>query len=191
MQGDRERWDGKYHGAWGERFEAPHPFVAGALDDMEELDGVTPGRALDLACGTGRHALFLAARGWRCTGWDVSPAGLALLEAHAAARGFSIATHALDLVPFTPPGRGEPFDLVLVSDFFDRALWAELHRLVVPGGHALALGFTQAWTGTRPPREYRLEEGELMAGLAGFTTVLYDEGGGRVGWLGRRDGGHA
>lgn len=65
-------------GAWDERYAAsalvwsadPNQFVA------QELGGLRPGRALDLAAGEGRNALWLAARGWRVTAVDFSRVGL-------------------------------------------------------------------------------------------------------------------
>jgi SAM-dependent methyltransferase len=59
--------------AWDERYAAsrqwsstPNQFVAGSLTDL------VPGRALDLACGEGRNAIWLAARGWSVTALDFS-----------------------------------------------------------------------------------------------------------------------
>lgn len=51
----------------------------------QEIAGLTPGRALDLACGQGRNSIWLAARRWQVTGVDFSAAGLA--EAETLARG--------------------------------------------------------------------------------------------------------
>ena len=183
MQGDRERWDGEWSGPRGDRLGEPDELVVRAL---VELDEVPPGRALDFACGAGRHALMLAAAGWECTGWDVSPAGIELLRGHAAERGLAIPTHVVDLMPFEPPGLGEPFDLVLIADYLDRELFADLGLLVSPGGHAVVKGYTRSWPGPRPPLLYRLEAGELSRGLPGFETLFSDEGGGETVLLGKR-----
>ena len=183
MEGDRERWNEQWSGPRGDRLGEPSELVVRAL---VELDEVSAGRALDLACGAGRHALMLAAAGWECTGWDVSPVGLELLREHASERGLAVATRVVDLMPFEPPGLGEPLDLVLIADYLDRQLLGGLHRLVSPGGHAIVKGYTRSWPGPRPPLRYRLEPGELSRGLPGFETLFSDEGGGETVLLGKR-----
>ena len=72
-------WDSRYRGTdlvWG---ATPNIWVE------QEIAGLTPGRALDLACGEGRNSIWLAARGWQVTGVDFSAAALA--KAETLARG--------------------------------------------------------------------------------------------------------
>ena len=184
MQGDREKWDGEWSGPRGERMRPPHEFVERAL---LEIDDRPRGRALDLASGMGRYALPLAAAGWETAAWDVSPVALEKLGLLAAERGLSIETHPVDLLPFTPPGLGEPFDLVILSNFYDHDLWHGVHQLVVPGGHLIAMGFSERWPQPKPPMAYRMKPYALVDGLTGFETLLYDEQDGRVGFLGERE----
>jgi tellurite methyltransferase len=186
VHGDREKWDGEWSGPRGDQLRPLNEFVGRALGEICEIGAGKRGRALDLASGMGRYALSLAAAGWECSAWDVSPVALARLEELAAERGLSIDTHAVDLLPFEAPGCGEPFDLVLISNFFDRDLWNSLHQLVSPGGHLIAVAFSKRWPQARPPMHCRLEPFELAGGLQGFETLLYDERGGRVGLLGER-----
>ncbi|MCZ6598442.1 MAG: methyltransferase domain-containing protein [Planctomycetota bacterium] len=183
---DRERWDAKYAGSLGTERKEPDPFVLACLDRLEP----DAGRALDLAAGTGRHALALARRGWRTSAWDVSPIGLGILDAEAAKAGLAIETHALDVLAGGPLA-GERFELVVVVDFFDRDLWDRLQPLVVAGGHVIARTFTRDWPGRKPPTRFRLEPGEIENGLPGFEHLLHEEEGGRAGFFGRRapDGG--
>jgi SAM-dependent methyltransferase len=65
-------------GAWDERYAATDlVWSAGPNQFVEsELGGLTPGRALDLACGEGRNARWLADRGWQVTGLDFSAVGI-------------------------------------------------------------------------------------------------------------------
>jgi SAM-dependent methyltransferase len=70
MPVNAEEWDERYRGSelvWG---AAPNRWVE------QEVADLPPGRALDLACGEGRNALWLAARGWQVTGVDFSPVAL-------------------------------------------------------------------------------------------------------------------
>ena len=68
---DREAWNGRYRTyelVW--RAE-PNRFL------VEEVEGLTPGRALDVACGEGRNAVWVASRRWKVVGVDFSSVGLA------------------------------------------------------------------------------------------------------------------
>ncbi len=182
MATDRDRWDEKYAGRLGRERKAPDPFVLAAL---RRIGAPLGGRALDLAAGTGRHAVVLAQAGWRTHAWDVSPVGLTELEIRAREADVAVTATPVDvLVDGFPPA--EPFDLVCVVDFHDAGLWEELHTLVAPGGHAIARTFTLDWPGAKPPARFRLQPGSLAAGLVGLETVLYEEEGGRAGVLARK-----
>ena len=94
---DRQQWDERYSGAEFEWSMHPNQFVA------EQLDGLPPGRALDLAAGEGRNSVWLAERGWSVTAVDFSSVGLEKGRMLSAAHG----------VPFsrvTPRWRYAPSD---------------------------------------------------------------------------------
>jgi SAM-dependent methyltransferase len=78
----------------------------------DEAAGLRPGRALDLACGEGRNAVWLAERGWRVTGVDFSSVGLAKARDLAAARGVDVDWVHADVLAWAPEPRA--FDLVAV-----------------------------------------------------------------------------
>ncbi|MFD0328131.1 methyltransferase domain-containing protein [Streptacidiphilus monticola] len=80
---DAEDWDRRYAAEELVWSAGPNRFVA------EELAGLTPGRALDLAAGEGRNALWLAEQGWRVDAVDWSAVGLDKARRAAAARGSS------------------------------------------------------------------------------------------------------
>ncbi len=178
---DRERWDAKYTGELGRREEGPDPFVVEALSRVP-----TRGHALDLAAGTGRHALYLARSGFEVSAWDVSPVGLGILKERARAANLEVETQAVDLLRRPAPGLGEPFDLVVCVLFLDRTLLAGLSRLVRVGGHLIFATVTTDYPGDRPPARFRLAPGELAGGIPGFEVVHEREHGGRAGILGRR-----
>jgi SAM-dependent methyltransferase len=77
-----------------------------------EVDGLEPGRALDLACGEGRNAVWLAERGWRVTGVDFSDVALAKAAELAASRGVEAEWVVADVLDYRPEPRA--FDLVAV-----------------------------------------------------------------------------
>ena len=85
MPTDAEKWDARYRAE-------KHPAGAGPVGFLQELLPVLPrGRALDIAMGAGRNAVFLAANGWHVTGVDCSR--VALEKAAALAQQHGIAVH--------------------------------------------------------------------------------------------------
>ena len=103
---DREEWNERYGTdelVW--RAE-PNQFL------VEEVERLTPGRALDLACGEGRNAEWLASQGWKVVGMDFSSAGLAKGRRMADERGVEVTWVEADAVSWIPPRSG--FDLVVL-----------------------------------------------------------------------------
>src|SRR5678810_1193749 len=90
---DRERWD-KLHAESNKRGEAS-AFLQMIFREFSAL--LKPGKALDIACGTGRNAIFLAERGWQVDAIDISPVALTKLDAAAKSENLSIAAGQADL----------------------------------------------------------------------------------------------
>lgn len=109
----------------------------------EEVAGMAPGRALDLACGEGRNAVWLAEQGWRVTGIDFSDVALAKAAELAASRGVEVVWIVADVLAVELEALG--FDLVAIlylqlpADELGRAVRAAA-RAVAPGGTLLVLG---------------------------------------------------
>ena len=120
------------------------------------VEGLEPGDALDLACGTGRNALWLASRGWNVIGLDSAPTAIEV------ARAAGVDARLFDLergpIPF-----GEEFDLVCSIKYLYRPLFAEARRLLRPGGMFVGQ-FRQ-----RPP--FAIDEKELRALFAGWAIL--------------------
>ena len=108
-----------------------------------EVEGLESGRALDLACGEGRNAVWLAERGWRVTGVDFSDVALAKAAELAASRGVDVDWVVADVLDHRPEARA--FDLVAVL-YLQLPRDELLHALetaagaVAPGGTMLVLG---------------------------------------------------
>ena len=117
---DRGDWNERYSGSELLWTATPNRFL------VAEASGLEPGRALDLACGEGRNAVWLAERGWQVTGVDFSDVAIEKARELAAARGVEGEWLAADLADY----RAEPraFDLVLVFYF---QVPDELRRLVL------------------------------------------------------------
>jgi SAM-dependent methyltransferase len=146
---NRERWNRRY--ASGDRHASPVPnqFL------VAEASGLRPGRALDLGCGAGRNAVWLAEQGWRVTAVDFSTAGLALARALALARDVMVEWVEADVVTWEPPPG--TFDLVCVLYVQlpgpeRRTVLRHAVDALAPGGILLVVGhdrlnLTEGWGG--------------------------------------------
>lgn len=144
--------------SWDERYAGPGRVWSGRPNAVlaAEAAGLAPGRAVDLGCGEGGDAIWLAGRGWQVTGIDFSAAGLERAADHAAERGVAdrIEWRQADLRAWTP--EGEQWDLV--SSHFLHLLdggmleaTRQMARAVAPGGTLLVVGHhpDDAHTGLR------------------------------------------
>jgi SAM-dependent methyltransferase len=164
---DREKWDAR----WRERGAPGEPMAW-----LGSLSGRLPtaGSALDVAGGAGRHAIWLARRGLRVTLVDVSPEALRL--AREAGVGLPLETVLADLeAEALPVG---PFDLILVSHFFDRAVWAGLAQRLAPDGLLVLahLTTTNLERHASPSAQFLIPPGSLPAWLPGIEPILVEEG---------------
>src|SRR5512132_4179511 len=87
-----------------------------------------PGRALDLACGSGRNAVWLADHGWRVTAVDRSPISIPAVDSHVA----DLEKHEYAIEPAA-------WDLIVVSYYLQRDLFEPVKRGLKPGGVALVI----------------------------------------------------
>jgi len=99
---------------WDQRYaERDLVWSAGPNRFLEaETADLPAGRALDVACGEGRNAIWLAERGWRATGVDYSPVAIDKARAWATERGVEVEWIVGDVTAWTPAPRG--YDLVAV-----------------------------------------------------------------------------
>jgi SAM-dependent methyltransferase len=166
------QWDERYRE--GEQvFDAPSPLVVRFTRDL------VPGSALDLACGPGRNALYLAQHGWRVTAVDGSRIAIDLLLARASklAREFRhpIESCVVDLETTELEFAGESFALALSCYYLQRSLLGRMKAVLQPGGMLIAivhLADPDQPHGT-PARAYR---GELRTFFEEWNILHYREG---------------
>ncbi len=127
---DSSAWDTRYAEREFVWTSEPNRFL------VHETEGLAPGRALDLACGEGRNAVWLAGRGWEMTGVDFSKVGLEKASRFADARGVHAEWIAADLVHYRPDLRA--FDLVLI--FYLQVPEAQRQPIVRAAADAVAAG---------------------------------------------------
>lgn len=145
---------------------------------QEHVDLLTGGLALDLACGRGQNALWLAAHGYTVLGVDGSRVALTSARQEAVRRDLQrrVLFVQADLDVWHPPAGA--FDVVVVFRFLDRDLFPCLRKALRPGG---LLFYTTRHRGVlrwRPDatQEFLLKKGELPAYFAGWEIVHDEEG---------------
>jgi SAM-dependent methyltransferase len=167
---DRVRWDEIYAGRGPARVSAVGPPPA-----LAPFDNVFPtaGYALDLACGQGLGAVWLARRGMDVWGFDVSP--VAIGQARDLARRSGIGDRCrfdvVDLDHGLPAG--PPVDVIVCHKFRDRRLDRAMVRRLAPGG-LLAITALSAVGAT--PGPFRVAPGELPAAFAVLDLIAAGEG---------------
>ena len=170
-EADRERWNDRYAAGEYAGRRWPSDFL------KESIPRLPGGRALDLACGLGRNARFLAENGWSVDAVDISD--VALDKAKALAPNADIRWIACDLEQgITPPGE---YDLVLNIRYVNLPLLASMCSALRAGGallveqHLALPDMADDVVGPRNPR-FRVERGALREVAAGLRIEVDQEG---------------
>jgi tellurite methyltransferase len=169
---DRDRWDRKYTAGEGPAHFRPQTL----LTDNEEL--LKGGTALDLACGFGGSALYLAVKGYRVHAVDIS--GVALAQARAEAlrrRAAEISFVQADVSSWRVPAGF--YDLAIVFCYLDRALMPALVAGLRPGGLLFRINRSTHFLSARPgfDRSYLVEPDELYleASRMGLEVLFFSK----------------
>jgi SAM-dependent methyltransferase len=166
----QERWNTRYR----QSRETPEP--AQVLREYSHLLP-TAGEALDVACGLGANALYLAAHGLHTWAWDVSDVAIARLRHLATRRLLTVHAEVRDVVA-TPP-QPASFDVIVISRFLERSLAPKLVEALRPGGLLFYQTFTILAVDDYGPHNaaYRLAPQELLHMFAQLRVVVYREEG--------------
>jgi len=172
MDSDRERWD-NLHAQSTKRGDAS-AFLQIIFREFAAL--LKPGRALDIACGTGRNAIFLAERGWQVDAIDISPVALTKLDAEAKSEGLSIVTQQADLHTAELPRN--TYDLIINLRFLERSLLPPLAQSIKPEGYLIFETFLidQQQVGHPTNPDYLLYHNELLDRFRELRVLFYREG---------------
>ena len=167
--------------AWDERFRTgdhaetePDPFLI-QLQDYEELFPAG-GHALDVACGAGRNAVWLARKGWNVTACDISLEGLRRAQDLARMHGVQLNLFCQDLESAALPP--DHFDLVVCFFYLHRELFPLLRTALRPKGLVVYKTYTtdqQRFPGRPRHPLHLLRPQELLEHFRGFRILLYQE----------------
>ena len=164
---------------WDQRYRSKERAAEDLQIEPTELVAQTarklpPGKALDLACGTGRNALWLAQEGWDVTAVDGAGFAIEIVQERARKKKVNIKTVVADLRngDYTI----EPFywDLIIICYYLQRDLIEPAKRGVCLGGVLLIIVHTTE--GEEQPTESRLRPGELAQYFSGWEILHSYEG---------------
>jgi 2-polyprenyl-3-methyl-5-hydroxy-6-metoxy-1,4-benzoquinol methylase len=169
---DRALWEQRHAAEAGEI--EPSPFLVEIFE--QGAWAIRSGKALDLACGKGRNALYLAKRGFAVDAVDIAATALGEGRRRAQERGLSVDFREVDLDQWEPPD--DQYDLILNIHFLDRSWVPKIKRSLKLGGHVIFETFLidQRVLGHPKNPAHLLDHNELLRLFADFRVLLYREG---------------
>ena len=169
---DQRRWDQKH--ATGGASENPSAFLVEILDSGSW--NIPRGRALDIACGKGRNAHFLARMGFEVEGIDISAAALAEAESRAREESLRIAWRQADLETITLPRNH--YDLIVEFNYLERSSVPKIKNALKTGGFVIFETFLIGQEAMGHPKNpaYLLGHNELLELFHGLRVLYYREG---------------
>jgi len=171
----RERWNRRYRER--DRSADPAPASEWLSENSAEIARRAPGRALDLACGTGRNALHLARCGFTVDALDVSDVAIAALADTAQRHGLAIHARVADLE--REPLPTDRYDVVVLINYLQRSLFEAIPSRLSSEGILVAETVTRAHIeqlGHLFDPRFVLEPRELERAFPSLTVVRYREG---------------
>jgi SAM-dependent methyltransferase len=172
---ERASWNRRYQEGSHGSLE-PDSFLVESYSEFVEPLFPKGGTALDLAGGVGRHAIWLAQRGWQVTLADISEVGIAKARENVGANGREIEFQVRDLSNFGADD--QQYNLILVFFYLDRKIFPELVKAIRPGGLLLYKTYTRLHPkfGRGPTHPmHLLDENELLRAFPGLAVLHYHE----------------
>jgi tellurite methyltransferase len=155
---------------WNQRY-LEQPEIAPPVPLVRKIaETIRPGRALDLACGTGRNALWLSQQGWDVTAVDGSSIAIAALRVRAP----GICTTVADLEAHEYTIEPAAWDLIVVTYYLQRDLFEPAKAGLKPDGTMIAIVHTTEKN--EEPTAHRLRPGELVTYFEGWEILHQHEG---------------
>ncbi len=173
--GARERWNRRY-AECGVRAFPPAP-AEWLIENRALLPGSGARRALDLACGDGRNAAYLAGLGFEVDAVDISDVVIEALQAAASDRGVAVNPVRLDLE--CEPLPGSDYDVIVQLNYLQRSLFAPIARALAAGGILIVETVTREHAeelGNRFNPRFLLDRNELRTAFPDLEVLRYEEG---------------
>jgi tellurite methyltransferase len=141
---------------------------------VQTAQTLPPGKALDLACGTGRNALWLAEHGWSVTAVDGATVAIELLRSRACERGVTLDARVADIEKHEYLIEQSCWDLIAICYYLQRDLFEPAKRGVAPGG--ILISIVHITEPGEEPTAHRLRPGELEQYFKGWEILHTHEG---------------
>jgi tellurite methyltransferase len=164
-------WDTRYR-AREHVNDEPHPLITGFASTL------SPGCALDVACGAGRHAIWFAERGWQVTGVDYSRTAIDILQERCRKNCLRVDAVIANLERHEFMIEPDSYDLIVVCNYLQRDLFPPVKAGTRPGGSVIAIiNMVDDDPNVRPMNPaYLLNPGELQAEFDGWALIHSFEG---------------
>jgi 2-polyprenyl-3-methyl-5-hydroxy-6-metoxy-1,4-benzoquinol methylase len=169
---DQQRWDEKHYQELGLETAASFLREVLSLSSWE----IHAGKALDIATGKGRNAIFLAQKGFDVEGVDISQVALEEGRRRAGKLGVSVNFRQADLEEIALPEG--VYDLVVNINYLQRSLVPQIKKALKPGGHVVFDTYLIDQQALGHPRNpaYLLTHNELLDLFRDFRVLCYREG---------------
>lgn len=165
---DSDQWDWRYESGDYQPRRHPSPLVEEAAGHLKG------GRALVLACGTGRNALFLAAQGFEVEAVDISRVAIEMAENEASFRGLNVSWRVGDIEDLEYAEA--KYQLITMVRYLNRDVWASIgYALAVDGWLVMEQHLKTRREVAGPPADSRVSPGELIAAFGDLRVIKYLE----------------
>ncbi|MEQ1885624.1 MAG: methyltransferase domain-containing protein [Bryobacteraceae bacterium] len=165
-------WDERHRAAddvnrRSERAASPRPTPVLS----QAVESLPPGNALDLACGRGEDALWLAQNGWSVTAVDGSPAAIGILTRDAQQLNLRIQTHIANLEAHEFSIAAGEWDLIVICKYFQPDLYERAIPGLTPGGVMVATALLAA----PGKHQHRVAHGQFTSYFEGLEILHSEE----------------
>lgn len=171
---NRARWDRKYEEGLPS-LTVPDPFFVSVYEKLVGQSFPNAGTALDLAAGLGRHALWLAQRGWQVNAADISGTAIGKLRQAAGQLNLKINLFTIDAAQYK--FRPAQFDLIVLFYHLDRGLFPKIVSALKPGG-LFVCKMSVRWASEIPsvkPNLKLLDRNEIASLVPDLAVIYHHE----------------
>ncbi len=179
-QADQDKWNARYRESASASGASPSALLEEWLPKLKLAK--THPRAIDVACGTGRNAIYLARQGWQVDAVDISEVALALLSETATAQSLPITCIKTDLEDAARRRaeifKADQYDLAVMVRYTNLPLIATLKGVLKAGGYLIVEEHLVTEADVVGPRnqKFRVAPDALREAVAGLDIIVYREG---------------